>query len=296
MFGRIRGKMAARLSQRTEQNHFGRMLSQITKEQFGLEIGPSLRPCAPKREGYHVEIVDWVGRQELVARYAAMGLDTSRIEEVDYIWDGRPYSEVTGKANSYDYIIASHVIEHVPDFVGFLRDCSKMLKMDGILSLAVPDKRFTLDHFRMVTTTQKVINDFLQGEKYGSVGALTDYWNHVVRRNGLTSWSRARDRILKKEYEFVHDAAFNRKAFDDCAGKVQTAHDFHQNVFTPASFELLVYELWEYGLVDLKIATLYDTTAEEFIVQMRKAESGPVLSDRERMDLMRRVSRENIIR
>ncbi len=35
MFGRIRGKMAARLSQRTEQNHFGRMLSQITKEQFG---------------------------------------------------------------------------------------------------------------------------------------------------------------------------------------------------------------------------------------------------------------------
>lgn len=121
-----------------------------------------------------------------------MGLDTSRIEEVDYIWDGRSYSEVTGKTNSYDYIIASHVIEHVPDFVGFLRDCSKMLKMNGVLSLAVPDKRFTLDHFRMVTTTGKVINDFLRGEKYGSVGALTDYWNHVVRRNGLTSWSRAR--------------------------------------------------------------------------------------------------------
>lgn len=295
MFGRVKGKMAAKLSQKTDQNHFGRMLSQISKEQFGLEIGPSLRPCAPKSEGYHVEIVDWVGRQELVERYSAMGLDTSRIEEVDYIWDGRSYSEVTGKTNSYDYIIASHVIEHVPDFIGFLRDCSKMLKMDGILSLAVPDKRFTLDHFRMVTTTGKVINDFLQGEKYGSVGALTDYWNHVVRRNGLTSWSRTRDRILKKEYEFVHDAEFNRKAFEDCAGKVQGAHDFHQNVFTPASFELMIHELWEYGLIDLKISTLYDTTAEEFIVQMRKAEDCPVLSDRERMELMRRVSRENVI-
>lgn len=184
MFGRLRGKIALKVSQKAEQNHFGRMLSQITKEQFGLEIGPSLRPCAPKSKGYHVEIVDWVGRQELVARYAAMGLDTSKIEEVDYIWDGRPYSEVTGRTNSYDYIIASHVIEHVPDFIGFLRDCSKMLKMNGILSLAVPDKRYTLDHFRMVTTTGKVINDFLQGEKYGSVGALTDYWNHVVRRAG----------------------------------------------------------------------------------------------------------------
>ncbi|MDE7323303.1 MAG: methyltransferase domain-containing protein [Lachnospiraceae bacterium] len=295
MFGGIRGKIALKMSQEAEQNHFGRMLSQITKEQFGLEIGPSLRPCAPKSKGYNVEIVDWVGRQELVGRYAAMGLDTSKIEEVDYIWDGRPYSEVTGRTDSYDYIIASHVIEHVPDFIGFLRDCSKMLKMNGILSLAVPDKRYTLDHFRMVTTTGKVINDFLQGEKYGSVGALTDYWNHVVRRSGLTSWSRARDKILKKEYEFVHDAEFNRKAFEDCGGKVQTAHDFHQNVFTPASFELLVYELWEYGLIDLKIETLYDTTAEEFIVQMRKAESCPVLSDRERMELMRRVSRENVI-
>lgn len=295
MFGRIRGKIALKMSQRAEQNHFGRMLSQITKEQFGLEIGPSLRPCAPKSKGYHVEIVDWVCRQELVDRYAAMGLDTSKIEEVDYIWDGRPYSEVTGKTDSYDYIIASHVIEHVPDFIGFLRDCSKMLKANGILSLAVPDKRYTLDHFRMVTTTGKVINDYLQGEKYGSVGALTDYWNHVVRRDGLTSWSRARDRILKKNYEFVHDAEFNRKAFEDCVGKPQGAHDFHQNVFTPASFELLIYELWEYGLIDLKISTLYDTIAEEFIVQMNKSENCPVLSDRERMELIRRVSRENIV-
>lgn len=295
MFGGVRGKIASKMIQKAEKNHFGRMLSQISKEQFGLEIGPSLRPCAPKREGYHVEIVDWADRQALIERYAAMGLDTSRIEEVDYIWDGRSYSEVTGKTNSYDYIIASHVIEHVPDFVGFLRDCSKMLKMNGVLSLAVPDKRFTLDHFRMVTTTGKVINDFLRGEKYGSVGALTDYWNHVVRRNGLTSWSRARDRVLKKEYEFVHDAEFNRRAFEDCVGKEQTAHDFHQNVFTPASFELLIYELWEYGLIDLKISTLYDTTAEEFIVQMNKAEKCPVLSDRERMELMRRVSRENVI-
>lgn len=40
---------------------------------------------------------------------------------------------------------------------------------------------------------------------------------------------------------------------------------------------------------------MYDTTAEEFIVQMRKAEDCPVLSDRERMELMRRVSRENVI-
>ena len=71
--------------------------------------------------------------------------------------------------------------------------------------------------------------------------------------------------------------------------------DFHQNVFTPASFELLIYELWEYELIDLKIATLYDTTAEEFIVSMHKAKQRPVLNSKERMELIRRVSHENVV-
>lgn len=294
MFGKIRGKRELKREQEREQNHFCRMLTGITKEQFGLEIGPSLRPCAPKREGYHVEIVDWLDREGLVDKYREMGLDTSKIEEVDYIWDGRSYAEVTGKRGSYDYIIASHVIEHVPDFIGFLNDCASMLKPNGILSLAVPDKRFTLDHFRMVTTTGKVINDYLSKEKYGSMGALTDYWNHVVRREGLLSWRRTQDRKLKKNYEFVHDEEFNRQNYKDSVG-VEGIRDFHQNVFTPASFELLIYELWEYELIALKIETLYDTTAEEFIVSMRKAAERPIMSGEERMELIRRVSRENVV-
>lgn len=295
MFGEIKEKIVSNVKQKYRQGHFDKMLTGITKEQFGLEIGPSLRPCAPKGKGYHVEIVDFMGRQELVERYSSMGLDTSQIEEVDYIWDGHSYAETTGRINSYDYIIASHVIEHVPDFIGFLQDCSRMLKMNGVLSLAVPDKRFTLDHFRMVTTTGKVINDYLSGEKYGSMGALTDYWNHVVSRDGRTSWSRLRERFLKKSYAFVHDEEFNRKGYKDCLG-VQAIRDFHQNVFTPASFELLIYELWEYELIDLRIAKLYVTSAAEFIVSMRKAKERPVMSEQERMGLIRRVSRENVVK
>lgn len=290
MLGRIRERYALK----KVQKRFDRMLTGITKEQFGLEIGPSLRPCAPKSEGYHVEIVDWLDRQGLIDKYQGMGLDTSKIEDVDYIWDGHSYAEVTGKRDSYDYIIASHVIEHVPDFIGFLNDCSSMLKPNGILSLAVPDKRFTLDHFRMVTTTGKVINDHLSKEKYGSMGALTDYWNHVIRRDGLTSWQRRQHKMIKKTYEFIHDEEFNRQIYKDSVG-VEAVRDFHQNVFTPASFELLIYELWEYELIDLKIATLWDTTAEEFIVSMRKATQRPFMSDRARMELIRRVSRENVV-
>ncbi len=297
MLGRIKGqiqKARLRKIQKNEQERFQKMLAYVTKEQFGLEIGPSLRPCAPKREGYHVEIVDHLSKQELIDKYTSMGLDTSKIEDVDYIWDGRSYSEVTGKTGEYDYIIASHVIEHVPNVIGFLNDCSNMLKEDGILSLAVPDKRFTLDHFRMVTTTGKLINDYLSDEKCGSMGALTDYWNHVITRDGLTSWPRMQEKKIGREYSFIHDEEFNKKSYYESVDN-KVFRDFHQNVFTPASFELLIYELWEYGLINLKIETLYDTTAEEFLVSMKKTNERPIMSERERMELIRRVSLENVV-
>ena len=86
MFGEIKEKIVSNVKQKYRQGHFDKMLTGITKEQFGLEIGPSLRPCAPKSKGYHVEIVDFMSRQELVERYSSMGLDTSQIEEVDHIW------------------------------------------------------------------------------------------------------------------------------------------------------------------------------------------------------------------
>lgn len=280
-------------TKRERRNHFNKMLANITKEQYGLEIGPSLRPCAPKREGYHVETIDHLSKPELIEKYAVMGLDTAKIEDVDYIWRGGSYSELTGKTDSYDYIIASHLIEHVPDFVGFLNDCSHMLKMNGILSLAVPDKRYSLDHFRMVTTTGKVINDYLARETCGSMGALTDYWNHVVSRKELTSWGKWQDIFTRRSYRFIHDEAFNLKGYQESVGN-PCFRDFHHNVFTPASFELLIYELWEYRLIQLKIETLY-RSGGEFIVAMKKTDVPPIMSEKERMALLRRVSRENRI-
>ena len=197
-------KLKSKVRNVKEQSRLKKLLYYIDKEQKGLEIGPSLRPVAPKKEGYQVEIIDHLSQSELIEKYAAMGLDTSKIEEVDYIWNGSSYCQLTGKENYYDYIIASHVIEHTADFIGFLQDCSMMLNDKGILSLAVPDKRYTLDHFRMVTTTGKMIDDFQAVEKTGSVGTLMDFCLHAVSRNGKTAWSRYLDGVMKRDYSFIH--------------------------------------------------------------------------------------------
>src|SRR5262245_42120449 len=121
-----------------------KILCHINKDGMGIEIGPFQTPVALKREGFRVHIIDHTDKQGLIENYKShigtyKGADFNfdNIEEVDFIWNGESYSELTGKTKFYDWIIASHLIEHTPDFIGFINECDSILKDDGVLSLAV---------------------------------------------------------------------------------------------------------------------------------------------------------------
>src|SRR5260221_13919648 len=121
------------------------IMAHVKRDGLGLEIGPSYAPIAPKKQGFRVHVLDYCDQNALIEKCRPAGLNVDNIEGVDFIWDGRPYADLVGQRNVYDWIIASHVIEHTTDLIGFLNDCDSLLKKDGILSLAVPDKRFCFD-------------------------------------------------------------------------------------------------------------------------------------------------------
>lgn len=62
-----------------------RFLDGISKDQKGLEIGPSHHPAAPKKCGYSVEIVDWLDQKGLKEHYRNDGINLDAIEPVDYV-------------------------------------------------------------------------------------------------------------------------------------------------------------------------------------------------------------------
>lgn len=76
-----------------------------------------------------------------------------------------------GKADCYDWIIASHVIERVPDLISYLQQCEALLKSDGILSLVIPDKRYCFDYFSSSSSTENMLDAY--AEKTGA--AATGY-------------------------------------------------------------------------------------------------------------------------
>ncbi|MCY7273284.1 MAG: class I SAM-dependent methyltransferase [Phormidesmis sp. CAN_BIN44] len=72
-------------------------------------------------------------------------MNLSKIVDVDYVWGEKSLIDLLETEAPLDYVIASHVIEHVPDFIGWLSEVRGILKPGGILSLAIPDKRQCLD-------------------------------------------------------------------------------------------------------------------------------------------------------
>ena len=158
-----------------------RLLSMFDATGLGLEVGPSYNPLLPKSAGYNVEIFDHADAETLRAKYRD---NASQIEEVDYVSDGRGLLDVIGEPGRYDYIVASHVIEHVADIVRFVQDCETLLKDGGTLVLAVPDKRYCFDTLRPISTVGQALQAFAEKRTRHSPGVVFDHLSMICTKEG----------------------------------------------------------------------------------------------------------------
>ncbi|WP_171164696.1 class I SAM-dependent methyltransferase [Usitatibacter palustris] len=261
-----------------------RVLEGIDKAGTGLEIGPSHDPLAPKREGYNVHIIDHATREDLVAKYQGQGLPLEQIEEVDFVWSGQTYLELTGKPKHYDWIIASHLIEHTPDIIAFLADCDSLLKDGGVLSLVIPDKRYVFDRFRPITGLARVIDSHLAGMKVHSAGTAAEYYMNVAAKSGLLGW----DAATPGDYRFIHSAQQARDKIREVRDKGAYL-DVHNWCFVPHSFRLLMADLFALGYTKLREVRFHATEGCEFYVTLARHGTGPHMS---RLEILRAIDAE----
>jgi predicted SAM-dependent methyltransferase len=262
-----------------------RIFADIDTSGLGLEIGPSYNPVAPKRAGFKVEIVDHLDRAGLVEKYTAHGVDVGGIEEVDYVWQGQPLSALVGQAGRYDWIIASHVIEHVPDVVGFLNECRTLLKPGGTLSLAVPDKRFCFDYFRPLSTTGEALQAHAEGRTRHPPAWVFDYFSSAARLGDAITWAKGSRGALSQIHSIEEAHRFFAWSRQDDAPYI----DIHAWRFTPTSFRLLLQDLRTLGVTELAESSFFDSVGCEFFVSLRPDAVGLTTS---RLELSRQVMAE----
>ena len=120
---------------------------------LGLEIGALTTPLLTPALG-PVEYADHLSTAGLREKYRDdPNVDIGGIVEVTYVLGDRRMPAVTG-TDRFHHVAASHVIEHAPNLIGWLEDIRSVLRPGGVLALVVPDKRYTFDVTRRVSTVE----------------------------------------------------------------------------------------------------------------------------------------------
>ncbi len=256
-------------------NRVEKTLHLIDRQGLGLEIGPSHNPMAPKKSGFNVHILDHATAAELRVKYADHPVNLNNIEEVDFVWRGEPLSELIGQNHCYDWIVASHVIEHVTDLAGFLQQCEKLLTAGGVLSLVVPDKRYCFDYYRWPSSTGDALQAFTEQRVRHSPGTIFDHSANVSKMNEKITWTE-NDRGDIQPMHTLDEAAGAWKL----ALQNEEYIDCHGWTFTPSSFRIILHDLQKLGLTDLVEVGSFDTEGFEFWITLGKGQENPVVYDR----------------
>ncbi len=268
--------------------------SHASKSSKILEIGPSFSPIAPKRDGYNCLVVDKWTEEELTVRFNGQrDIDVAKIESVDFVWRSRNLLDDIPEAHygTFDAVLISHALEHVPNPICLLRSIEKLIKPGGYVTLAVPDKRFCFDYFRPVTTTAAWLAAFERDDLVHSREALFECNSFAVARRGRISW--------KKHSVDFDDLTYNGQALQDAYSAYQGGRDearrsytdCHAWVFTPSSFNLLLNECHALRLISLVPELISVSVRVEFFVHLRLVDRRPI-DHHERLRLMIMSARE----
>jgi len=265
-------------------NRKKRILRHIKKDGRGIEIGPSHNPVAPKSAGFQVHVIDHASREQLTTKYKDHDVDMNKIEDVDFIWQGESYAELTGNTNYYDWIIASHVIEHTPNMIGFLNDCDEILKETGTISLIIPDKRYCFDHFRPITGISRIIDSHFKKSTTHSPGTIAEYYLNVVSKSGIIAW----DSCATGDFSFVHTLEHARQRMKSAENR-NAYLDVHAWCFVPHSFRLMIHDLFQLGLIPFKEIAFHQTDGFEFYMTLGRGGQG---CNKTRMEMLETIESE----
>jgi SAM-dependent methyltransferase len=138
----------------------------------GIELGPGHHPFALPLPGVEVSFVDRWSPEEGRDLFPQMGPYAAQPDvKVDFNTDRLgPIADA-----SQDFVIASHVLEHLAEPLGFIAEIHRVLRPGGIALLLLPDRHRTRDHNRAPTPLGHLVAEYREGVHETSDAHLIEF-------------------------------------------------------------------------------------------------------------------------
>jgi SAM-dependent methyltransferase len=153
-------------------------------------------------------------------------------------------------SGSVDFVVANHVLEHVRNPFGALREWLRVLRPGGCLYVAVPDRANPIDRLRPVTTFEHLLSD-ADGSTAG------------VDRPHYEEWVRANSPDAPATEQLTYAGVLEQKGYA-----------IHFHVFDRALFERVVEHITRESDASL-IEFVTNPAHQEHIAVIRLGQSSP---------------------
>jgi hypothetical protein len=229
----------------------------VGQPRSALEIGALNSPVFGHNA--HVKYADRFPTEELVQRYP----HKRNVRSVDYVFDQPRFSQLV--PSRFQCVIANHVVEHVPDLINWFDQIGQLVEGKGWAFLAIPDKRYTFDVIRPLTTLADLVECAHRELALPSVGQI---FAHLYMHRKVST----QDLWDGKALDLTRPRMDVAKAVRTALNMVGSYHSVHCHVFTSESFATLIDELYQANLGDWVLHACQEPPngANEFLVALRK--------------------------
>jgi SAM-dependent methyltransferase len=172
----------------------------------GIEIGALLHPM-PLPPGSRVRYVDRMPVADLRKQYPE--LNGVELVPVDIIDSGETLATLPDGLE--DFVIAAQFIEHCQNPVRALVNMLRVIRNQGFIMLTVPDKRFTFDKDRPITSNEHLLEEC----RNGTERTRRDHFREWIRMGGERDEAKveeAVDGLLARDYS-IHYHVWDSEAF-----------------------------------------------------------------------------------
>ncbi|WP_162888100.1 methyltransferase domain-containing protein [Sphingomonas mesophila] len=178
------------------------LLAQKYCRGHGAEIGALMQPILVPR-GSKTSYIDRVPASYWKSQPDYPG---TAIIDPDILDDGATLATIDD--DSFDYLIAAHVLEHIDDPVSALKNWIRVVRPGGHILIAVPDKRFCGEEQRPTTTVEHFLRDHEEGPHVSAEEHYRDFGTHMKRYSG-----DALEQYVREAEPMIHFHTFTLASF-----------------------------------------------------------------------------------